>query len=66
MDEPPTTAQHPLSWVLGVRLAHPGGAEAVADRFDPGGYTNNNGALYVWVPRIPTTQLRRRDCNLGL
>lgn len=54
------SVQYPLSWVLGVRLAHPGSAEAFADRFDPGGYTNNNGALYV----IPWEMIARQDAML--
>lgn len=54
------TAQHPLSWVLGVRLAHPEDAEAFADRHDPGGYTNNDGALYV----SPWEMTSRQDALL--
>ena len=51
------TRQYPLGYVLNVRLASPGEAESFADRFDPGGYTDNTGGLYV----IPWQMISRQD-----
>jgi putative ABC transport system permease protein len=39
--------QYPLGYLLNLKLASPAGAETFADRFDPGGYTNNTGGLYL-------------------
>jgi len=51
------TRQYPLGYVLNLRLASPGAAESFADRFDPGGYTDNTGGLYV----IPWQMISRQD-----
>jgi ABC-type lipoprotein release transport system permease subunit len=51
------TRQFPLGWVLNLKLADPAAAEAFADRFDPGGYTNNTGGLYV----IPWQMISNQD-----
>ncbi|HEY2577284.1 MAG TPA: FtsX-like permease family protein, partial [Streptosporangiaceae bacterium] len=51
------TAQHPLGYVLNLKLTDSGAAEGFADRFDPGGYTNNTGGLYV----IPWQMISRQD-----
>ena len=51
------TRQHPLGYVLNLRLASPTAAEGFADRFDPGGYTDNTGGLYV----IPWQMISRQD-----
>jgi ABC-type lipoprotein release transport system permease subunit len=51
------TRQHPLGYVLNLRLASPSAAEGFADRFDPGGYTDNTGGLYV----IPWQVISRQD-----
>ena len=51
------TRQYPLGYVLNLRLASPGTAESFADRFDPGGYTDNTGGLYV----IPWQMISRQD-----
>lgn len=51
------TRQHPLGYVLNLRLASPAAAEGFADRFDPGGYTDNTGGLYV----IPWQMISRQD-----
>lgn len=37
------TSAQPLGYLLNLKLANPAGAEAFANRFDPGGYTNNAG-----------------------
>jgi ABC-type lipoprotein release transport system permease subunit len=51
------TRQYPLGYVLNLRLASPGAAEGFADRFDPGGYTDNTGGLYL----IPWQMVSRQD-----
>ena len=51
------TRQHPLGYVLNLRLASTEAAEGFADRFDPGGYTDNTGGLYV----IPWQMISRQD-----
>ena len=51
------TRQYPLGWVLDLKLADPAAAEAFADRFDPGGYTDNTGGLYV----IPWQMISHQD-----
>ena len=51
------TRQHPLGYVLNLRLASTAAAEGFADRFDPGGYTDNTGGLYV----IPWQMISRQD-----
>ena len=51
------TRQYPLGWVLNLKLADPAAAETFADRFDPGGYTNNTGGLYV----IPWQMISNQD-----
>jgi putative ABC transport system permease protein len=48
---------YPLGYVLNVRLAHPAGAGAFADGFDPDGFTDNSGSPYV----IPWQQISRQD-----
>lgn len=55
------TRQYPLGWVLNLKLADPAAAEAFADRFDPGGYTNNTGGLYV----IPWQMISHQDSLLA-
>ena len=49
--------QYPLGYLLNLKLANPAGAEAFADRFDPGGYSNNTGGLYL----IPWQMISRQD-----
>ena len=51
------TSRYPLGYVMNLKLADPGQAEAFADRFDPGGYTNNTGGLYV----IPWQVISNQD-----
>jgi ABC-type lipoprotein release transport system permease subunit len=51
------TSQHPLGYVLNLKLADPAGAESFADRFDPGGYTDNTGGRYV----IPWQMISHQD-----
>jgi len=51
------TTAYPLGYVTNVRLAKPASAEAFADRFDPGGYNDNTGNIYV----IPWQQISRND-----
>jgi len=51
------TTADPLGYVLNVRLAKPASAEAFADRFDPGGYNNNTGNIYV----IPWQDISTND-----
>jgi ABC-type lipoprotein release transport system permease subunit len=51
------TRQYPLGYVLNLRLASPAAAGSFADRFDPGGYTDNTGGLYV----IPWQMVSRQD-----
>jgi ABC-type lipoprotein release transport system permease subunit len=51
------TRQNPLGYVLNLRLASPAAAGSFADRFDPGGYTDNTGGLYV----IPWQMVSRQD-----
>jgi ABC-type lipoprotein release transport system permease subunit len=51
------TRQHPLGYVLNLKLADPVGAESFADRFDPGGYTDNTGGRYV----IPWQMISHQD-----
>ena len=51
------TRHYPLGYVLNLKLANPAGAEDFADRFDPGGYTNNTGGLYV----IPWQMISHQD-----
>jgi putative ABC transport system permease protein len=61
------TAQSPLSYVLDLRLSRSAGAEGFADRYDPGGYTNNNGGRYVipWqMVSIPWQMVSRQDAML--
>lgn len=54
------TRQYPLGYVLNLKLADPAAAEAFADRFDPGGYANNTGGLYV----IPWQMISNQDSLL--
>ena len=49
--------QYPLGYLLNLKLANPAGAEAFADRFDPGGYTDNTGGLYL----IPWQMISQQD-----
>jgi putative ABC transport system permease protein len=56
------TRQYPLGWVLNLKLADPAAAEAFADRFDPGGYTDNTGGLYV----IPSQMISHQDSLLAV
>ena len=51
------TSAYPLGYVLNVKLADPTGDEAFADRFDPGGYTDNTGNPYV----IPWQMIGTQD-----
>jgi len=51
------THQYPLGYVLNLKLAHPAGAESFANRFDPGGYTDNTGGRYV----IPWQLISHQD-----
>ena len=51
------TRQYPLGYVLNLKLTNPADAENFADRFDPGGYTNNTGGLYV----IPWQMISHQD-----
>src|SRR5579875_780498 len=51
------TPAYPLGYVVNVKLADPAAAEAFADRFDPGGYTDNTGNPYV----IPWQMIGRQD-----
>ena len=52
--------QHPLGYVLNLELARRSAAIAVADRYDQGSYTNNNGGLYV----IPWQLISQQDGQL--
>ena len=54
------TRQYPLGYVMNLKLADPTAAEAFADRFDQGGYTNNTGGLYV----IPWQVISHQDSLL--
>jgi putative ABC transport system permease protein len=54
------TRQYPLGYVLNLKLTDPAGAETFADRFDPGGYTDNTGGLYV----IPWQMISHQDSLL--
>lgn len=54
------THQYPLGYVLNLKLAHPASAGAFADRFDPGGYTDNTGGRYV----IPWQLISHQDALL--
>lgn len=49
--------QYPLGYLLNLKLADPAGAQTFADRFDPGGYTNNTGGLYL----IPWQMISSQD-----
>ena len=49
--------QYPLGYVLNLKVASPPGAEAFADRYDPYGYTDNTGGLYL----IPWQMISRQD-----
>jgi putative ABC transport system permease protein len=49
--------QYPLGYLLNLKLSNPAGAGTFADRFDPGGYTNNTGGLYL----IPWQMISRQD-----
>ena len=49
--------QHPLGYVLNLKLARRAAAIASADRYDDGSYTNNNGGLYV----IPWQLISQQD-----
>jgi len=51
---------HPLGYVLNLKVASPPGAQAFADRFDPYGYTDNTGGLYL----IPWQLIVRQDALL--
>jgi hypothetical protein len=51
------TSQYPLGYVLNLKLADPAQAETFADRFNPGGYTDNTGGLYV----IPWQMISHQD-----
>ena len=51
------TRQYPLGYVLNLKLTNPADAANFADRFDPGGYTSNNGGLYV----IPWQMISHQD-----
>ena len=51
------TRQYPLGYVLNLKLTNPADAQNFADRFDPGGYTNNTGGLYV----IPWQMISHQD-----
>lgn len=54
------TRQYPLGYVLNLKLTDPAGAADFADRFDPGGYTDNTGGLYV----IPWQLISHQDSLL--
>jgi ABC-type lipoprotein release transport system permease subunit len=54
------THQYPLGYVLNLRLTDPADAGNFADQYDPGGYTNNNGGLYV----IPWQLISHQDSLL--
>ena len=47
----------PGGFVLNLKVASPPGAETFADRFDPHGYTDNTGSLYL----IPWQMVARQD-----
>jgi putative ABC transport system permease protein len=51
------TPHYPLGYLLNLKLADPAAAEAFANRFDPGSYTNNTGGLYL----IPWQMISRQD-----
>lgn len=53
-------AQAPLGYILNLKLARPAGAESFANRYDPYGYTDNNGGLYV----VPWQMISRQDSML--
>jgi putative ABC transport system permease protein len=44
------TSAHPLGYLLNLKLANPAGAEAFANRFDTGGFTNNTGNGPYLIP----------------
>jgi putative ABC transport system permease protein len=48
---------HPLGYLLSLKLAAPANAEAFANRYDAGGYTNNNGNPYL----IPWQEISKQD-----
>jgi putative ABC transport system permease protein len=52
--------QYPLGYVLNLKLTNPAEAGNFADRFDPGGYTDNTGGLYV----IPWQMISHQDSLL--
>ncbi len=52
--------QHPLGYVLDLKIANPAAAGAFADRYDPYGYTDNTGGLYL----IPWQMIGRQDALL--
>jgi putative ABC transport system permease protein len=54
------TRQYPLGFVLNLKLRNPASAEDFANRFDPGGYTDNTGGLYV----IPWQMISHQDSLL--
>lgn len=54
------TSAYPLGYLLNLRLASPAGAEAFADRYDQGGYTDNTGGLYL----IPWQETGHQDSLL--
>jgi putative ABC transport system permease protein len=54
------TRQYPLGYVLNLKLANPAAAENFADQFDPGGYNDNTGGLYV----IPWQMISHQDSLL--
>ena len=51
------TSTRPLGYLLNLKLAGPGDAEAFANRYDQGGYTNNTGNPYL----IPWQQISQQD-----
>jgi putative ABC transport system permease protein len=54
------TRQYPLGYVLNLKLADPADAESFANRFDPGGFTDNTGGRYV----IPWQMISHQDSLL--
>lgn len=51
------TSARPLGYLLNLKLAGPADAEAFADRYDRGGYTNNAGNPYL----IPWQEISQQD-----
>lgn len=51
------TSAHPLGYLLNLKLASPADAEAFANRYDQGGFTNNTGNPYL----MPWQQISQQD-----